>query len=64
MQNTLISNDERAAQVERFVLNHAIQAGVVAKVEIKVPQNPNKWGKRLAPWFTEACKVAKNNVRV
>ena len=56
VQNTLLTNDDRAARVERFLLNHALQAGVVKKVEVKVPRNPNKWGKRLAPWFTKACK--------
>ena len=56
VKNTLVTNDDRAARVECFLLRHAVQAGVVKKVEITVPRNPNKWGKRLAPWFTKECK--------
>lgn len=22
--------------------------------------NPNKWGKHLAPWFTEECRTSRN----
>jgi hypothetical protein len=36
-----------------------VDLGVVKKIEIKTPKNPNKWGKQLAPWFTEACREAK-----
>ena len=45
------------------MIDNAVKAGVVQRVEVKVPRNPNKWGKRLAPWFTDACKLAKQNVR-
>ena len=32
---------------------------MVKKIAIKWPKNPNKWGKTLAPWFTEECREAK-----
>jgi hypothetical protein len=45
--------------VEDYILKQAIEAGVVKKIHIKQPKNPNKWGKTLAPWFNEACREAK-----
>ena len=57
-----ISNDERAERVEAFILNEAVILGVVRKIEMKAPKNPNKWGKTLAPWFTEECRVARHTV--
>jgi hypothetical protein len=32
---------------------------VVREIKITKPKNPNKWGKTLAPWFTEKCRGAK-----
>jgi hypothetical protein len=32
---------------------------VVKKIVLTQPKNPNKWGKTLAPWFTEECREAK-----
>ena len=29
------------------------------EITIRSPKNPNKWGKTLAPWFTEECREAK-----
>ena len=57
-----ITNDIRAARVEAFLLDEALAAGVVKKVEMKEPKNPNKWGKTLAPWFTDECREAKRNL--
>jgi hypothetical protein len=59
IQDTTCTNDARAAAVENFLLEEAIAAGVVQKVELTLPRNPNKWGKKLAPWFTEECREAK-----
>jgi hypothetical protein len=56
------TNDVRAAQVEAFLLEEAILAGVVKKIELREPPNPNKWGKNLAPWFSEDCREAKKNL--
>lgn len=53
------TNDDRAATVEDYILQQAVTAGVVKKIEIKRPKNPNKWGKTLAPWFIEECREAK-----
>ena len=37
-------------------------AGVVKEINITTPRNPNKWGKTLAPWFTEKCREAKREM--
>jgi hypothetical protein len=60
--DTSISNDDRAAAVENFILREAVNAGVVKEIVITSPKNPNKWGKTLAPWFTEECREAKRNM--
>ena len=54
-----LDNDQRSRAVEEFFLREAAAAGVVRKVVSWSPRNPNKWGKTLAPWFTEECRVAK-----
>jgi hypothetical protein len=41
------------------MLEEAVRAGVVREITITEPKNPNKWGKTLAPWFNEDCRVAK-----
>jgi hypothetical protein len=35
---------------------------VVKKIIFSQPKNPNKWGKTLAPWFTEECREAKKGL--
>jgi hypothetical protein len=35
---------------------------VVKEIKPTVPRNPNKWGKTLAPWFTEECREAKKHL--
>lgn len=57
-----MSNEERAAAVERFLLKEAVSAGVVREIKITSPKNPNKWGKTLAPWFTDKCREAKREM--
>jgi hypothetical protein len=37
-------------------------AGVVKKIKITPPRNPNKWGKTLAPWFDDTCRDAKKEL--
>jgi hypothetical protein len=59
VEDPALSNAARSAAVETFLLQRAVDLGVVKKCEIKTPRNPNKWGKQLAPWFTEACREAK-----
>jgi hypothetical protein len=43
-------------------LDEAVTAGVVKKITITTPRNPNKWGKTLAPWFNDACRDAKREM--
>jgi hypothetical protein len=62
VENTTLSNDERAEAVEEFLLQEAISAGVVKEIKVTVPRNPNKWGKTLAPWYTETCRAAKRDM--
>ncbi len=53
------TSDTRAAVVEQFILKQAVKAGVVKEITITQPKNPNKWGKQMAPWYTEECRKAK-----
>ena len=62
VENTTISNEERAAAVESFLLQEAVSAGVVKEIVLTVPRNPNKWGKTLAPWYDETCREAKREM--
>jgi hypothetical protein len=48
--------------VEEFLLQEAISAGVVREIKVTVPKNPNKWGKTLAPWYTDTCRAAKRDM--
>jgi hypothetical protein len=60
--DTSSSNEERAIAVEQYILQEAVKAGVVKEIRLTSPKNPNKWGKTLAPWFTEECREAKRNM--
>ena len=62
MADNTRSNDDRAAAVERFLLHEAVGAGVVREIKISSSRNPNKWGKTLAPWFTEECREARREM--
>jgi hypothetical protein len=62
VDNTTMGNDERAAAVEALLLQEAVRAQVVKEIKITAPKNPNKWGKTLAPWFTETCREAKREM--
>jgi hypothetical protein len=57
-----MTNTERAAAVETFLLEEAVEAGVVKRIQITTPRNPNKWGKTLAPWFDDNCREAKREM--
>jgi hypothetical protein len=59
-----LTNDERAAQVELFLLDQATTAGVVDVSSTNCQfANPNKWDKHLAPWFTEQCTTTRRTFR-
>ena len=60
--NKTISNTDRAAAVEDFIIQEAVNAGVVREITLTSPRNPNKLGKTLAPWFTEQCREAKREM--
>jgi hypothetical protein len=57
-------NEERTKRVEEFLIQEALQAGVVKEIQIKQYKNPNRWAKHLAPWFNMICKDAKRNYKV
>jgi hypothetical protein len=40
VENTTLSNDERAIAVEKILLQEAVSAGVVNEIKITVPKNP------------------------
>ena len=54
-----LDNTARSQAVERFLLEAAVRAQVVDRIEIRQARNPNKWDKRLAPWFTDDCREAR-----
>ena len=54
-----MTNAQRASAVEKYILEQAVQAGVVKRITITTPRNPNKWGKTLAPWFDDNCRATK-----
>ena len=57
-----LGNAARSQRVEAYLLEQAVEAGVVRLVEDKVPSNPNKLHKQLAPWFDESCREAKRKL--
>ena len=61
-EDATLDNDARSAAMEAFLLDQALKAGVVKKVSLVQPRNPNKLGKALAPWFTEECRAAKREL--
>jgi hypothetical protein len=64
IEDPAITNDERDAKVEKFLLAEATAAGVLTVTAPRRPfANPNKWDKHLAPWFTEKCLESKRAYR-
>ncbi len=59
VQDPTLSNDARSEQVEKFILESGVAAGVVEVSQKRAPINPNRWGKVLAPWFNDACRSSK-----
>jgi hypothetical protein len=47
--------------VEAFLIQEGIEAGVIKCHQYVYKRNPNKWGKHLAPWFTETCRLKKQD---
>jgi hypothetical protein len=64
IDDATLTNDDRAARVEEFLLDQATKAGVldVSSTQRKC-MNPNKWDKHLAPWFTAPCAVSRRSFR-
>jgi hypothetical protein len=56
-------NEQKTQQLEEFLIEEAIKAGVVKAKTMRQSKNPNRWAKHLAPWFNEACKEAKREYR-
>ena len=59
VRDASLTNDARSAAVEAFLLREAVAVGVVARVELSTPRNPNKIHKQMAPWFTQECREAR-----
>ncbi len=49
--------------METFLLEEGERVGVVSRKIARAPQNPNRIGKYLAPWFGEECREAKKKFR-
>ena len=58
-----LSNEDRTAQMEAYLLKEGQVAGVVTECKVQPPLNPNRWGKHLAPWFDGACRDKKKQYR-
>jgi len=54
--NQQLTVPEKLAEFERFMLDQAQRAGVIQEVTIKPARNPNRDGKKLAPWFSHTCR--------
>ena len=59
VNNATLGNEERSEAMEKFLLEAGLSAGVLTASQIRTPLNPNRWGKKLAPWFDDACRKAK-----
>jgi hypothetical protein len=57
-------NERRTERVEEFLVEEAIEAGVVMASETRSAKNPNRWAKHLAPWYTDTCRQAKREYRL
>lgn len=55
VEDGALGNAARSDAVEQYLLDQAVEVGVVKKLTPKTPRNPNKWGKTLTPWFNEDC---------
>ena len=55
-----MSVDAILASVEAFILEEGIRCGVIRQVVPRLPKNPNKLRKHLAPWFKEECRAARS----
>ena len=63
IENPAFSNAQRSEEMEKFFLREGEIAGVIQGVSARVPTNPNRVGKHLAPWFGEECREAKKGFR-
>ena len=54
--NSEENNDARSAKFEKALLEAAEEAGVVRLHRKRIPSNPNRVGKFLAPWFNDECR--------
>ena len=55
--------DQLAFEVEKYFLDEALRVGVVQKVVVRQPKNPNQRGKYLAPWFNAECKLKRQQYK-
>ena len=63
IHSTAEDNERQTANLETFLLDEAIAAGVIAVITRRTSRNPNKWAKHLAPWFNAQCKDARTKYR-
>lgn len=59
VQDRGMSNEDKSAAMETYLIESGEEAGVVSVRRVKPPLNPNRWGKHLAPWFDSACRECK-----
>ena len=63
VNDAALTNDRRSEKMEQFFIEEGLRAGVISEVKARVPANPNRLGKQLAPWFGEECREAKKGFR-
>jgi hypothetical protein len=56
-------NEKRASRIEELFLDEALKAGVIRISKARKFKNPNRYEKQMAPWFTEACREARNTYK-
>jgi hypothetical protein len=56
-------NESRANRIEELFIDEALKAGVIKISKKRNFKNPNRYEKQMAPWFSEACREARNTYK-
>jgi hypothetical protein len=56
-------NALRSSKVEEYLIEQALNIGVVKQRTKRIAVNPNRWEKHLAPWYNDKCREAKRKYK-
>jgi hypothetical protein len=56
-------NERRASCIEELFIDEALKAGVIKISKTRKFKNPNRYEKQMAPWFSDACREARNTYK-